>query len=123
MKGWMAAAMVALAAAGPARAEEDELRPVPPAALQGKSYPGVGPASEIRFINARLAPVAVSWIAFDGSVRRYAVIPPGGEWLQPTFVTHRWLVQDGADGPPLAAFISTRAAIHADGVPQIALIR
>ena len=109
--------------ATPALAESDELMPVPVRAVIGQSYPGDGVPSEIRFINVRAAPVSIVWIGFDGQQHVYDVLPPGKEWDQPTFVTHRWLVKDVRGDVPIAAFISTRSAAHDEGTAQIALIR
>ena len=116
--------LVSLLMAGTAHADSgDELRSVPPAVLIGKSYAGVGVASEILFINARRAPVRLNWIGFDGVAKFYALIPPGGEMLQPTFVSHRWLITRENGDLPIEAFIATRADIHSDGQVQLAIIR
>jgi hypothetical protein len=104
-------------------AESDELAPVPVNAVIGHPYPGDGAPSEIRFINVRLTPVSLVWIGGDGAEHFYATIQPGQEWVQPTFVTHRWLVKDNRDGAPIEAFISTRSAARDAGTAQIALIR
>lgn len=115
---------VALLLAVPAQADSgDELRPVSASALVGRPYTGAGAASEIEFINTRRGPVRLNWIGFDGAARFYAVIPPGGEILQPTFVSHRWLIQRADGGASIEAFIASRADIHSDGQPQIAIIR
>jgi hypothetical protein len=118
----IAALIAAMLASSAASAGDDELRLVPAAALIGKAYSGAGEASEIQFVNARTRPVRLNWIAFDGTARLYAVLQPGEELLQPTFVSHRWLITL-AGGAPVEAFISTRADIHGDGQPQIAIIR
>jgi hypothetical protein len=106
----------------PALAESDEINPVPTAAVIGHPYFGDQAPSQIRFINVRDRSVRLMWISFDGTERPYAVIAPGHEIIQPTFVAHRWLVKDD-DGTPLQAFISTRSAIRDNGIAQIALIR
>lgn len=112
-----------LLSASPAVAESDELTPVPVGAVIGRAYPGDGAPSTIRFINVRPALVSLVWIGGDGKEHLYAIIDTGQEVIQPTFVTHRWLVKDNRDGTPIEAFISTRSAIRDAGTSQIALIR
>ena len=107
----------------PAHAASDEIEPVPFQALLGKPYVGSAAPSEILFVNATLHPVQLSWIAFDGSEKPYAVIPSGGELAQPTYVAHRWVVKDEVRGFPLQAFISTRSSVSEGGAAQIAVIR
>jgi len=117
---WSAALMLcspAVAQAG------DELAPLPAAALIGKPYAGAGAAAEIFFINARSAPVRLFWIRFDGTLQLYAVIQPGGEVRQPTYVSHRWLITRHDVDAPIQAFIATRSDIHGDGQSQVAVIR
>lgn len=116
-------AILLLLCAGPAFAESDELEPIPAQTLIGQHYSGDAAASKIRFINARSRSVRLIWLAFDGSARTYAVIDPGQEIVQPTYVAHRWLVEDAGDRQPLQVFISTRSAARDNGAAQIALIR
>jgi hypothetical protein len=119
----------------------DELQPIAAGPLIGKSYPGAGLPAEIQFINVRRRSVRLNWIDFDGRLRLYAVVPSGGEVLQHTFVSHRWVItsnQAGISnhratgrhrsraahaGVPIEAFIATRSNAHGDGQPQIAIIR
>lgn len=107
----------------PALADSDELSAVPAPAVIGRAYVGDPAPSKIRFINVRDRAVQLTWVSFDGTEREYAVIAPGQELIQPTFVAHRWLIKDSGDGTPLEAFISTRSAARDNGASQIALIR
>ncbi|HYI42696.1 MAG TPA: hypothetical protein VD768_03640 [Sphingomicrobium sp.] len=104
-------------------AESDELAPVPSSALIGRQYCGDTAPSRIRFINLRDRAVRITWIALDGARRPYGTLAPGGEMVQPTFLAHRWVVEDAADGQPLYGFISTRSAARDEGATPIALIR
>lgn len=106
----------------PAIAQGDELDPVPAQALMAHPYFAEGTPAQMLFINVRARPVRVLWVAFDGSQQQYAELKQGEQWLQPTFVAHRWLVED-VDGTPLEGFIATRAAARSNGTPQIAIIR
>ena len=115
------AALLGLSA--PALAAGDELEPVPAQSVLGRPYFGDAAPSKIRFINVRSRPVRLMWIGFDGSRKPYALIEPGQEIVQPTYVANRWLVEDAGDGQPLEAFISTRSAARDNGAAQIALIR
>ena len=114
---------VLMVLATPAFAQGDEIDAVPADALIGHDYFGENTPSQILFINVRTRPVSLLWIAFDGTEQPYRELAPGQQTLQPTFVAHRWLVRDAGDGTPLEGFISTRAAAHSNGTPQIALIR
>jgi hypothetical protein len=107
----------------PAVADCDEMSPVPAQALIGHTYMGDNRPSAIRFIDVRNRPVRITWVAFDGVERPYLQMSEGDEIIQPTFVAHRWLVRDAADGTPLEGFISTCSATRNDGSTQIALIR
>lgn len=108
---------------GTALAATDELSPLSAEVFVGRAYVGDAAASKIRFVNARSRPVRLLWIGFDGALRPYAVIAPGRELVQPTYVGHRWLIEDAGDRQPLHAFISTRSAARDQGAAQIALIR
>jgi hypothetical protein len=117
------ALVLLLLSSAPALAEGDEISPVPVPAVVGHSYWGDRAPSQIRFINVRMRPVSIAWIAFDGTERPYSTLQPGQELVQPTYVAHRWLVKDLQDGTPIEAFISTRSAVRDQGTAQIALIR
>jgi hypothetical protein len=112
-----------LLAPAPALAESDELEAVPTQAVVGHPYAGDLAPSRIRFVNVRDRPVRLLWISFEGMARPYAVVGQGEEIVQPTYVAHRWLVEDAGDRQPLEAFISTRSAARDNGASQIAIIR
>ena len=116
-------ALVLLILSSPALADGDEIAPVPIAAMIGHPYRGDDTPSRIHFINVRTEPVQVVWIAFDGSERPYTTLNPGQEYVQPTYVGHRWLVKVRDSGEPVEAFISTRSGIRDCGTAQIAVIR
>ena len=104
-------------------AGSDVLSPVPALTVVGQSYFGEAAASKILFVNVRNRPVRIAWLDFNGAEHPYAILAPGEQVLQPTYVANRWLVEDGGDGQPLEAFISTRSAENDGGTAQIALIR
>lgn len=110
-----------LMTAAPALAQSDELSPVPALTIVGQSYFGEASASKILFINTRERPVRVAWLDFNGAEHEYAILAPGAQVMQPTYVANRWVVED-YDSQPLEGFISTRSAEH-DSTAQIALIR
>ncbi|HEU5066961.1 MAG TPA: hypothetical protein VFT61_02070 [Sphingomicrobium sp.] len=112
----------ALAFAAPAIAGSDELAPVPAPSLLGQAYFGETAASKILFINVRNRPVRVAWVDFNGEEHEYAILAPGAQVMQPTYVANRWVAEDFDDGQPLEGFISTRSAAD-DSTAQIALIR
>ena len=122
MLGRLCLPILLLTAAAPALADSDELSPVPALAMVGRSYIGEQAASKILFINARDRAVRVAWVDFNGIEHEYAVLAPGAQVMQPTYVANRWLVEDFADGQPLEGFISTRSAAD-NNTAQIALIR
>lgn len=125
MNRWAAMGSVALAAAfmaPPATAGScDALDPLPVGPMLGRPYPGAGQPAAIRFVNMRPDPVRILWIDTAGVPRSYQSLPPGGEYVQPTFVSHRWLIESWS-GEPVEGFIATRATTA--GAPtQIAIIR
>jgi hypothetical protein len=115
-------APVLLLAAAPTFAATDELAPIPALTVIGQPYFGEAAASKILFINVRARPVRVLWLDFNGIEHEYAILAPGAQAVQPTYVANRWVVEDFGDGQALAGFISTRSAEN-DSTPQIALIR
>ncbi len=117
------AAFVLGSLSGGAHANGDEIAPVSVDAVAGKAYFGSSVAAHLRFVNVRTQPVRLYWIHVDGSERPYALLAPGEEIIQPTYVAHRWIARDPRDGAPLQAFISTRSTIRDLGTAQIALIR
>lgn len=123
MKHVLLVSMMVLGAAAPALASGDELDPVPVMPLMSRPYVGQGEPALIRFINVRPEPVRVHWIDLSGSPRPYRVLGPGEEYVQPTYVTHRWMAAGIEGDLPLQAFIATRATVSGGGTAQIALIR
>ena len=63
--------------------------------------------TRVRFTNLCPYPVAVDWLTYVGQRKRYFTLPPGGTVLQPTFMSHPWVVTDPA-GACLALVISNR---------------
>jgi hypothetical protein len=116
-------AALLLGLSAPAFAQADEIQPVPAQALTGHPYFSEIVPSRILFINVRDRPVRIFWVGFDGKEMPYGDLEQGQQRLQPTYVAHRWVVRDAADGTPLVGFISTRAATRSGGTSQIALIR
>jgi hypothetical protein len=51
-------------------------------------------ATEVTFINDTGGTVGLYWIDFQGARQLYGQIPPGQRALQPTFLTHPWIVVD-----------------------------
>jgi hypothetical protein len=52
--------------------------------------------STIRFLNARDRMIRTYWLDFGGVQRFYAEIEPGGFYVQPTYLTHPWIILDEA---------------------------
>lgn len=57
------------------------------------------PSSErtaMTFVNRSEAPVDIYWLGFQGERVPYQHLPPGGRFVQQTFIRHNWLVTDMA---------------------------
>lgn len=50
----------------------------------------------IQFINHLQIPLQTIWIGYDGKRVKYADVPPGTAYFQPTFLTHPWIFADPA---------------------------
>lgn len=48
------------------------------------------------FVNRSEAPVDIYWLGFQGERVPYQHLPPGGRFVQQTFIGHNWLVTDMA---------------------------
>jgi VHL beta domain len=46
------------------------------------------------FVNRSEAPVDIYWLGFQGERVPYQHLPPGGRFVQQTFIGHNWLVTD-----------------------------
>jgi hypothetical protein len=66
---------------------------------------------QLDFENATSGPVRLEWLDFDGRRVRYAELQPGERHRQQTYVTHPWVVVDGA-GRCRAIFLPRRAGVH-----------
>lgn len=53
--------------------------------------------TKIFFVNTRAAPVLVYWIDYTGQRVFYQNLPPGVGYVQPTYVTHPWVITTAAD--------------------------
>jgi hypothetical protein len=47
--------------------------------------------AKLRFVNESDAAIVIQWIDFNGSLKEYAVLQPGAELTQDTFLTHPWI--------------------------------
>ncbi len=54
--------------------------------------------AKLRFVNESGTAVVIQWIDFNGALKEYAVLQPGAELTQDTFVTHPWIAayQEGS---------------------------
>jgi von Hippel-Lindau disease tumor supressor len=50
--------------------------------------------AKIRFVNERDETIRIFWLDFGGAMRFYAEIEPGARLLQPTYLTHPWIILD-----------------------------
>ena len=56
--------------------------------------------TEVEFVNGRSEAVVIYWLDFGGRRIRYHRLPPGASYVQPTFVTHPWVITT-TDNRPL----------------------
>ena len=53
--------------------------------------------TSIEFVNQTSGGIKVAWINYQGERVEYATLDRGSSYVQPTFVTHPWIVIDSAD--------------------------
>jgi hypothetical protein len=58
----------------------------------------------LKFLNLSRDPIATYWINWDGEDVYYTTIPSGGEYHQPTYVGHPWIVANGETGAELGVW-------------------
>jgi hypothetical protein len=71
------------------------------------SLSGERPAN-ITFTNNSAAPRNVYWIGYSGQRVLYQTLKPGQHYIQPTFITHPWVVTD-IDGVYKAAIVAQQS--------------
>ncbi|HVK25997.1 MAG TPA: hypothetical protein VM677_31960 [Actinokineospora sp.] len=78
-----------------------------------ESLPDRSPPSDqavaLTFINETEGPVDILWLDFEGDLTRYTSLAPDGEYLQPTYVGHIWIVRD-ADGRERMRFAAAKTS-------------
>jgi hypothetical protein len=74
-------------------------------ARTASSLPG-NKATNVRFTNLMKIPVEVSWKDFQGDERLYRTLQPGEKYLQPTFVSHVWVVRNALTHELVASLIA-----------------
>lgn len=77
----------------------------PPRGFQIKS--GSGSECDITVRNNSDAPITIYWITFDGDLKEYEEIAPGGIFKQHSFEGHEWLAR--ADGETVSSYTVSRA--------------
>ncbi len=58
-----------------------------------RSIDGTTPVT-VQFTNNLAATINVYWLDYNGQRVIYATLPPGGSYVQSTFLTHPWLITD-----------------------------
>jgi hypothetical protein len=48
--------------------------------------------TEVEFVNMRATEVVIYWLNYEGKRILYQRLPPGARYVQPTFVTHPWVI-------------------------------
>ena len=59
----------------------------------------------VRFTNATCTSVSVYWLNFAGERVLYATLDPGASYVQPTCLTHPWVLVRATDSAPIASFM------------------
>jgi hypothetical protein len=75
--------------------------------------------STIEFVNATCETLSVYWLDFNGASVLYATLPPGSVNVQPTYVTHPWLVVGSVSGP-IAVYFPLEDAAGSPGTAYVA---
>ena len=76
----------------------------------------------IRFSNNTLAAVDVYWLDYSGVEVFYYTLAPGQVVLQPTWLTHPWIVRLNSNNLRLEGFLPQTASPHATPDPDTANI-
>lgn len=75
-------------------------------------------ATEITFVNRGAHPVDVYWLDYAGERKHYQRLGAGEDYVQPTFLTHPWLVAD-ENGTVLGVYLPTEQPRTVEiGVPD-----
>ncbi len=53
--------------------------------------------TSIEFVNSLQESVNVFWVDYNGKEIKYATLDPGKRFLQPTYITHPWIVRRTSD--------------------------
>ena len=77
-----------------------ELEPLPISAEPALRSHVSDQDTEVEFVNGRSEAVVIYWLDFGGRRVRYHRLPPGASYVQPTFVTHPWVITT-TDNRPL----------------------
>jgi uncharacterized protein YkwD len=64
-------------------------------------------ATSIRFDNVASFPVQIYWLDYEGKRVLYATLAPQESYVQPTYLSHPWLVARSPDAAPLVIFEPT----------------
>jgi hypothetical protein len=54
-------------------------------------------STEITFINNSANTISTYWIDYEGRRKFYNSVPPGSSYVQPTYVTHPWVVTNSQE--------------------------
>lgn len=84
------------------------LLPMPPAEEQRLRSINSDTSTQIEFVNQRGDAVRVHWLDYQGSRTFYTQLDPGMSYIQPTYVSHPWIVTDTAE-TPIVVFQPTAA--------------
>src|SRR5271165_87321 len=89
------------------------LTPMTPAATLALISENGDTPTSIEFVNDYSGAVTVNWIDYSGTIEFYMTLSPGQSYVQPTFVTHPWIIYDANTGVALEGFLPIAQAAEA----------
>ena len=81
------------------------LTPLDPVFVQTLRSLNAATPTSVQFVNAAASPVRVLWIDYSGMEVFYNFLAPGQSYVQPTYVTHPWLIRNADTGAPVVGFL------------------
>jgi hypothetical protein len=111
-----------LLALGAMVAHADTLTPLAPSYVEGLKSLNGNQTAVIQFNNFTGLTVDVSWIDYSGVEQLYATLLPGQSFVQDTFITHPWVVENHATDAGIVGFLADTAQSNSTTTPDIANI-
>lgn len=98
------------------------LTPLSPSAVEAMQSINGNQTAGIEFINQIALTVDVNWIDYSGSEVLYATLAPGQSYVQWTFITHPWVIEDHGTDVGIDGFLAQTPQPWPPTSPDLAFI-